>query len=498
MKTAILYLRVSTDEQALRGYSLRAQEELLTTYCKLHSISILKVFTEDHSARSFRRPEWMKLISYLRKHQSDFLLFTKWDRFSRNTCDAYQMLANLKRMGTNPQAVEQPLDLNVPENKLVLALYLAVPEIENDRRSLNTQMGMRRAKKEGHWSGKAPLGYKNMSHEDGKKYIAPEEPYASAIKWAFQELSLGTSSMAEVHRKASKIGLTCSINNFHSLVRNQIYCGKIRVREIDGEEERNIKGLHEPLITERLFDKVQNVLRGVIKPKRSAIATSEDLPLRGFLKCPSCHRMLTGSASKGRMNYVAYYHCKSPCKVRFNANKVNEDFIDELKLFRIAKSDQPKFVNDIVDTYEKIKKAASSVKQDCINELHMLDEHIINARALLLAGKIEPIDFKSLKTHYDNKVRAKNLQLAAIKERFSAKINIQAMAVNAIKTLCALPKLYQTATIEDKRYLVETIFYGKLIYDSDGYRTMELNTVAAITYLKNKELQRQKKGEKCL
>jgi len=53
MKTAILYLRVSTDEHALRGYSfLRAQQETLTNYCKLHGISILKIFTEDHSAIS--------------------------------------------------------------------------------------------------------------------------------------------------------------------------------------------------------------------------------------------------------------------------------------------------------------------------------------------------------------------------------------------------------------------------------------------------------------
>jgi len=57
MKTAILYLRVSTDEQALRGYSLRAQQEMLTNYCKLHGISILKIFTEDHSAKSFKRPD---------------------------------------------------------------------------------------------------------------------------------------------------------------------------------------------------------------------------------------------------------------------------------------------------------------------------------------------------------------------------------------------------------------------------------------------------------
>jgi len=498
MKTAILYLRVSTDEQALRGYSLRGQQEMLTNYCKLNSISILKIFTEDHSAKSFKRPEWMKLTTYLRKHRADFLLFTKWDRFSRNTCDAYQVLANLKRMGTNPQAVEQPLDLNIPENKLMLALYLAIPEIENDRRSLNTQMGMRRAKKEGNWSGRAPLGYKNKSYEDGKKYIAPEEPYAYAIKWAFQELSLGMSSMAEVHRKAFKLGLTCSINNFHSLVRNRIYCGKIRVREIDGEEEHIIKGLHEPLITERLFDKVQNVLKGEIKPKKSAIATPQDLPLRGFLKCPSCHRMLTGSASKGRKTHVAYYHCKSPCKVRFNAKQVNQEFIEELKLFRIAKRDQPKFLQDIISAYNEVRNTAYSMRQGCIDELHILDDQIINARELLLAGKIEPSDFKNLKMHYDNKVRAINFKLTALKERFEPKINIQPMVINAIKTLCNLPRLYQTATIEDKRYLVETIFNGMLIYDKDGYRTTNLNPIAEITYLKNKELQEHKKGEKYL
>ena len=62
------------------------------------------------------------------------------------------------------------------------------------------------------------------------------------------------------------------------------------------------------------------------------------------------------------------------------------------------------------------------------------------------------------------------------------------MVINAIKTLCNLPRLYQTAAIEDKRYLVETIFNDVLIYDKDGYRTTNLNSVAAITYLKNKEL----------
>ncbi|WP_410479067.1 recombinase family protein [Pedobacter psychrodurus] len=62
MKTAILYLRVSTDEHALRGYSLRAQQELLTNYCKLHGISILKILQKTNLQKSFKRPKSIKLL----------------------------------------------------------------------------------------------------------------------------------------------------------------------------------------------------------------------------------------------------------------------------------------------------------------------------------------------------------------------------------------------------------------------------------------------------
>ena len=78
------------------------------------------------------------------------------------------------------------------------------------------------------------------------------------------------------------------------------------------------------------------------------------------------------------------------------------------------------------------------MRQGCIDELHILDDQIINARELLLAGKIEPSDFKTLKMDYDNKLSAINLRLRALKERFEPKINIQPMVINAIKTLCNL------------------------------------------------------------
>ena len=88
----------------------------------------------------------------------------------------------------DPQAIEQPLDLSVPENKMMLAFYLAAPEVENDRRALNVFHGMRRAKKEGRWMGTAPLGYVNKMTEDQKKYIAIHEVEAALLKYAFQQI----------------------------------------------------------------------------------------------------------------------------------------------------------------------------------------------------------------------------------------------------------------------------------------------------------------------
>lgn len=48
MKTAYLYIRVSTDEQAIKGYSQRNQEERLVRFCSSHDIVIYKCVWEDY------------------------------------------------------------------------------------------------------------------------------------------------------------------------------------------------------------------------------------------------------------------------------------------------------------------------------------------------------------------------------------------------------------------------------------------------------------------
>ena len=109
MKNVILYVRVSTDEQAGRGYSLRDQEQKLLSYCV------------------------KKLLEYCKKNKKIVhqLLFIKWDRFSRNTAESYQMIGVFNQLAIQVNAIEQPLDLTIPEQGLMLAVYLSMPTMKN-------------------------------------------------------------------------------------------------------------------------------------------------------------------------------------------------------------------------------------------------------------------------------------------------------------------------------------------------------------------------------
>jgi site-specific DNA recombinase len=504
MKIADLYVRVSTDEQAEKGYSLRSQQDVLTKYCELNNIKVRKIVIEDYSAKTFNRPEWKKLVIDLKKHKgkTDLLLFTKWDRFSRNTSDAYQTIAMLNKLGIDPQAIEQPLDLNVPENKMMLAVYLTTPEIENDRRGLNTKAGIRQAKKEGRWTGKAPLGYINKTAENGKKYIAIKQPEASLMKWVFDQLMEGTYSGEQILFSAREKGLNCSKNNFYTIIRNPIYCGKVFVPKYKNEEAFLANGLHEALITETMFFNIQEILNGRKKILGQPIATREELLLRGFLKCPKCEKSLSGSASKGRNKYHTYYHCSSSCGIRFKSEIVNEAFATELMEYLPRNGFDEIFVETISDAYTNQVGSILDERKTYSGQIRALNQKIERARDLLLDNEIEATDFRAIKIECNEKISIVESKLNDLNTKNKEVLNIRPIAERAINNLKQLDLFYENSSVEGKRYLISTLFIEKLVYDGDRFRTTLVNETAQHIYLKNKELvakkMRQKSSKKSL
>ena len=126
---------------------------------------------------------------------------------------------------------------------------------------------------------------------------------------------------------------------FCNLLKNPIYYGGVPIKAYKDEKECIVDGIHEPLISKALFDKVQNVLNN----RRSKYHTNhkkvnDKYPLKGFLLCPKCNNPLTGSSSRGRSKYYSYYHCVSPCNSRYQLEAVNSWIEDYLKTITLDTS----------------------------------------------------------------------------------------------------------------------------------------------------------------
>ena len=492
--TTDLYIRVSTDEQADKGYSQRDQDDRLRKYCDANQIKVRNVIYEDHSAKTFNRPKWNNLLLDLKKQrgQINVVLFLKWDRFSRNAGDAYQMISTLRKLGVEPQAIEQPLDLTIPENKLMLAFYLAAPEVENDRRALNVTYGMKKARKEGRWMGKAPLGYANKITEDGKKYIGPKEPGASILKWAFHTLANGQYQVEQIYKEVNNKGFKVCKSGFWNLLRNPVYCGKILTCGWKELHKTYVPGQHEPIISETLFNDVQDFLDGKKKNYRTKIGSLEVLQLRGFINCPRCGKLLTGSASRGHGGLYYYYHCTASCGARFKSQKANELFAGELKKYILKPGMAEVFKLVINEVYLAKTKNQKEEIMGIKTELEQLNSRLAKARELLLSSDLDGADYKEIKSEAERKIailegRALNLDKGTT--------SIAPLLDKALNNLTRLDTLYEESDTKRKREIIGSIYPEKMTFDGIGYRTSRLNEAIELIYKLGEGFGENEKGQ---
>ena len=476
MMKAALMARVSSDEQA-KGYSLDVQLDSLRKYCESNNLIVSKVFKEDHSAKTFDRPEFISFLKHLKKNKGsiDLLLFTSWDRFSRNALEAYRMIDELKKYGVQAQAIEQPIDLSIPENKLMLAVYLAIPEIDNDRRSIKINGGIRGARKEGRVTCGAPRGYSNKRDERNKPIIVPNEQ-AKHIANAFKSIAKGTP-MQEVRKELADEGIIVSKTQIYVLFRNPIYCGLIRVPAGEGEKEYYTKGIHKPLVSQELFDKVQDILTGrrVATNKHSTITQKEELPLRGVLKCDVCNNHITGSASRshtGKRHF--YYHCNHCKKQRYQAEKANELVEALLKDLRIS-TDYKRLYNLMVSEYLGVaknpvneEKRVKEIKAQIQVEKTRLD----NLQDLLVDNKISHEDYSNLKRKYESKKLQLEQDLTNRKEQDET---IHKRLESSLQKVTNLADMYENADLKSKTKLLGSIFPEKFSFDGKKCRTTRIN-----------------------
>jgi site-specific DNA recombinase len=476
---AIIYTRVSTDDQKNYGYSLPHQKFVLEGFCKAMNYNIISHFQEDYSAKNFNRPEFNKLMAYVKANRKkvDLLLFTKWDRFSRNQYDAMRMMRSLRDLGVQVNAAEQPLDLSNPDSKVLLSIYLTLPEIENDKNSIRTKEGMRRAAREGYWVGSAPFGYKNVRNEYKKPTLLPNEKAPLVIK-AFEEMAKEIYSAEEIRKRLYKHGLKLVKQAFLNLLRNPVYIGKIYISPWRKEDAMLVDGIHPPLVTDEVFQKVNDILSGKKKSTLKGRSSDEQFYLRGFLSCPICNGSLTGSQSTGNGGHYSYYHCNySDHKVRFRVEKANQDFVKFLGSFKPSM--------DVVLVYRNVLKEIEHEKgKEKQTRLNHLDNEISKTVDLInsaderyLTNDLSKEAYARIIDRYNQKVNELSIErelLVKTETHFERHIQF------GVNLLSNLTEIFENAPGEVKRKIIGLFFPEKLQYENSTYRTKKINEGLAL------------------
>ena len=477
-KRAVLMSRVSSEEQA-KGFSLSVQSDALRKYCERNDIEVVYDFTEDHSAKDFNRPAFKKFLEFAKRNRGgiDLILFTSWDRFSRNIMDAYMMIDQLKRYGILPFAIEQPIDLSIPENKVLLAVYLVIPEVDNDRRSIKIRGGMRAALKAGRWCRQAPVGYKNMRDEKNRPIIVPSV-HAASMTWAFEQVALAVPQ-SEILQEFKKRGLNLSRSRLSTALRLPIYIGKIEVPAEGKEPYSVVDGIHDPIVSRELFNRVQAVLNGSSK-KRTATKNSRDskLPLRGILLCSKCGSNMTGSRSRNNFGTrYAYYHCNYCHKERYRSELVNDALSDILNSIQLDNDSELTYCELVKRLLKGDGKEQTQKVQSLETVVNLQSERIMKLQDNLADGVIESADYMEMKTRYLELKRDAELQITELKQDNSGKTELLTKALRAIEKM---GEQYTIADSKNKLLLLNSIFPEKIEFDGIKCRTVKINEALAL------------------
>ncbi len=494
MKNVILYCRVSTDEQA-DGCSLDMQELYLRRYCTSNDYNIVDVYKEDYSAKHYdmRRPEMAKLYDYCKKHKKevDKILFLRWDRYSRNVEFAFAYKRKFyDELGIEINAIENPIDFTATEWSTMLSIYCGVAHTEDEKISKRTKDGIHGSQLKGKCTNKAPRGYKNCRVSKHETYVVIDNEIAPLITKIFNEVAKGIEAPCSIRRRLCP---NIAESSFLDMLRNPFYIGKIKVPAYRDDPEQIVDGLHEAIVTEEVFYRVQDILDGKRKntPKLTK-AINPDLFLRKFLVCPICGHALTGSESKGNGGKYAYYHCCHDGKhLRKPADEVNEGFARYVSCLTPNEEVLRLYKEVLTDVRNEQGRETRNKVEDLKKEVRRVEDMLNTLDDKLLSGTISDANYNRISQRYEKQISDLKQQIEVMKNPNRA--NIEPKLSYSISLLDNMEGFFRDAPVKVKIKLLGSIFPEKIEFDGKNYRTNGYNKVLDLIYQQTKELREPKK-----
>lgn len=300
MKRYFAYIRVSTVKQGERGSSLQEQKSAIEAFASRRSLEIAGWFEERETAAKEGRRVFTRMLAELARGAADGIIIHKIDRSARNLRD-WANLGDLIDRGVDIQFVHDQLDLQSRGGRLSadIQAVVAADYVRNLREEV--RKGFYGRLKQGLYPLPAPVGYLDRGKGRPKE---PDPVAAPLVREAFEMYANNRMSLRDLRTELTRRGLhsraggVISMDGLSTMLNNPFYMGIVRI----GRTNETFPGSHQPLVSEALFQRVQNVLRGKTNNK----VIKHDFIFRRFIRCGACGYHLVGERKKER--YV-YYRC---------------------------------------------------------------------------------------------------------------------------------------------------------------------------------------------
>ncbi|HDU1114146.1 TPA: recombinase family protein [Listeria monocytogenes] len=338
MKAAI-YIRVSTQEQ-VENYSIQAQTEKLTALCRSKDWDVYDIFIDGgYSGSNMNRPALNEMLSKL--HEIDAVVVYRLDRLSRSQKDTITLIEEyFLKNNVEFVSLSETLDTSSPFGRAMIGILSVFAQLE--RETIRDRMVMGKIKRVE--SGLPLTTAKGRTYGydvvDTKLYINEEEAqHLQLIYDIFEE----EKSITFLQKRLKELGFKVkSYSSYNKWLMNDLYIGYVSY-----SDKVHVKGVHEAIISEEQFYRVQEIFSRMGKnPNMNRDSSSL---LNNLIACEKCglsfvHRV-KDTASRGKKYRYRYYSCKTykhtheleKCGNKiWRADKLEEIIIDRVKNYSFA------------------------------------------------------------------------------------------------------------------------------------------------------------------
>jgi len=413
METGI-YVRVSTEEQAQEGYSIRAQEQKLKDFARIKDWSIYKIYADEGiSGKDITgRPAINEMIADIQSGHVKNVVVYKIDRLTRSTADLIYLVDLFNQYGCAFNSLSESIDTQTASGRMFLKIIGIFAEFERENIIERVKLGLEKKVKEGYslCSRTASYGY---TREDGEKIQTINEAEAQVVKDVFDMyVNKGMSLMAiakhmNILKVPTKENAAWNCTTVRRILTNANLIGNVRHHITDGTADFEYDGLHEAIVSEELFDEAQKILAKNKKVSKTKKPREENY-FSGFLMCEKCGKKLLThgiykKAEDGSKSYIGGYLCpnrqfKACDATGMSHNKVEkafQDYIDQISTFNVS---------DKIELQEQERQRQDQLTQitayqEKLRQLDTKEREIMNK---YVDNEIEFEDYTSMKNRIRN------------------------------------------------------------------------------------------------